>query len=232
MLQQKQIRAIVFDLDGTLYSSRAGLEFQLKPKMVGHAASVLNISEDEARALLGKYRKEYRSSVLGLKEYHDIDPTDFLHAVYSSLDLSKIQLYDGLSELVESLSAITPLYLLTNSNRSHAQSVLKKLEILQFFTCVFSVEDAGFIRKPNKEAYETLLANLKLDARSVLCFDDSYPNLQVAHDLGMYTAMVSNGISEPPKFWEMHRLEEHDAPDFVDVCDHSITNLLHAICSK
>lgn len=232
MLRNNEIKAVVFDLDGTLYSSKAGLEFQIKPQMCAQTANQLGVSEAEARQLLARYRDEFRSSVLGLREYHGINPADFLNAVYGNLDRSVIVPYLGLADQIKSLSQLCSIYLLTNSNRLHALDVLSRIGLTDTFMEIYSVEDNDYIRKPNAEAYQTLLQNLGFAPESILCFDDSYPNLEVAHGMGLRTALVSNGIVEPPLFWEMHKRETHAAPEFVDLFTFDLTNLLTSLCSR
>lgn len=220
------IEAIVFDLDGTLYSSKAGLEFQLKPKMVEHTSLALGIRQSEARNLLQKYREEFRSSVLGLQKYHSIDPEEFLNGVYRDLDRSRIVPYSGLSEAMHTLSRLVPLYLLTNSNRQYATLVVEQLGLTGVLIRMFPVEEANFVRKPNLEPYLTLLGRLGVAPQRVLNVDDSYLNLEVAHGLDLLTVLVSNGIADPPKFWEMHKRVYHDAPDYVDYHTHYIADFM------
>ncbi len=99
------------------------------------------------------------------------------------------------------------------------------------FTNVYSVETANYLLKPKRKVFDTRLENLKLPASSVLIFDDSYLNLEVAHKIGMSTVQVSNGIAEAPKFWEIHKKVFHDAPEFVDLSTHSIVQLLDELCT-
>ncbi len=56
LICSKKITSIVFDFDGTLYSSSAGIEAQLKPAMVRTTMEVLSVSQKEATDLLRSYR--------------------------------------------------------------------------------------------------------------------------------------------------------------------------------
>jgi putative hydrolase of the HAD superfamily len=232
-LQQKfwnsNIRHIIFDLDGTLYSSKSGIEFQIPKSMVKQTSIELSIDEESARVLLRKYRDEFKSSVLGLQKYHNIDPNIFYLKVYNRLDISPIEKYENFENLISDLSIKCDLYLLTNSNITHAIKVLKALDLFGYFSKIYSVEFSNFIRKPNIEVYQNVIKDLSVDTDKILNIDDSYLNLKIANQLGIKTALVSNGISEPPLFWEMHKKLFHKPPSFLDASEHNINKLIEKL---
>jgi putative hydrolase of the HAD superfamily len=223
------IKHVLFDLDGTLYSSKSGIEYQIVPLIVKHTALVLSIAECEAKVLLRNYRQEFKSTVLGLQKYHNIDPVKFFETVYNDINVETIRKYDGLQDNIELLSKGMSLHLLTNSNRTHANRILKKLGLFQYFTNIFSVENANFIRKPEPIAYLTALKNISAKPNELVTIDDSYLNLVTANNLGISTILVSNGISKPPLFWEMHEKIYHEAPNFVLGSYQNINNAIEAL---
>lgn len=194
--------------------------------MVSKASERLNIGEKQARVLLRKYRGEFRSSVLGLEKYHNINPKEFYVSVYDSIDISTIEAYPDLDKRISRLANKYTLHLLTNSNLTHAKRVLRKLNLQSLFKNIFSVEFSNFIRKPNAEVYEKVITHLMPQKDEVLNIDDSYLNLDEARKHGFKTGLVSNGISEPPLFWEMHAQVLHEAPDFLDYSAHKINDLI------
>jgi hypothetical protein len=60
-------------------------------------------------------------------------------------------------------------------------------------------DGSGSLRSEPGRANSVLEPTLAMQA--VLMIDDSYLDLDVAYRLGMYTALVSNGIAESPQFW-------------------------------
>lgn len=229
LLHDRKIKAVIFDLDGTLYSSADGLEQQIRPAMRKQTMKALNISEDKARELMVRYRNEYGHGVLGLQKEYGVDPKRFLAAVFSGLDRSVIQPYKGLENHIKALSALAPLYLVTNSNTDHAQAVLSALKLKSYFTRIFSIEDLYYRLKPLGTGYENILRRIDVPAQSVLVFDDSYLNLETARKLGMRTVLVSNGLAKRPLFYEMHKMKEHDAPKWVDGSTDHITDFLGSL---
>ena len=222
-----EIRALVFDFDGTLYESNAGIEQQLRPLMVRHAALALDVSIEEAKRTLAGYRAKYKSSVLGLHRHHGVDPETFLRDMYDELDLTRMEVRQGLRFELERLREKVPLIVFTNSNRSFTHRAIKLLDLVEIFDIVFTVEDNGFIRKPEIEAYEGLFRSLDLIPGQVAMFDDIVSSLRVMSDFGSRTILVGNGLRPKPSFVDLHTGEEHEqAPEFVDASTHDLVSFL------
>lgn len=224
------VSALVFDFDGTLYESSAGIEQQLRPLMVRHAARVLGVSGEEARRVLAGYRTEYKASVLGLREHHGVDPEAFLWDMYDDLDLTRMAARPGLRFELERLREKVPLIVFTNSNRSFTHRAIGLLGLVGVFETVFTVEDNGFIRKPEIEAYEGMYRGLDLIPGRVAMFDDIASSLRVMSGFGSKTILVGNGLRPEPSFVDLHTGEEHgQAPDFVDAATHDLVGFLREI---
>lgn len=222
-----EVATLVFDFDGTLYESSAGVEHQLRPLMVKTAAKTLGVAEEEARRILASYRQQYKASVLGLREHHGIDPELFLAEVYDSLDLSRMRPRRGLIEELTQLKGIIPLMIFTNSNRSFTHRAVKRLGLTDLFEQIITVEDNDFIRKPQIVAYEGLYRMLKLAPRRVAIFDDIASSLRIVKEMGSYAVLVGNGLREPPHFVDLHTGIEYDsAPQFVDAWTHDIVSFV------
>jgi putative hydrolase of the HAD superfamily len=225
-----EIDVLVFDFDGTLYESSAGIEQQLRPLMVRHAAQVLGVSAKETRRVLAGYRAEYKSSVLGLREHHGVDPETFLRNMYDDLDLAKMTARPGLRFELERLRKKVPLIVFTNSNRSFTHRAIGLLGLAGVFEIVFTVENNGFIRKPEIEAYEGLYRSLNLVPRRVAMFDDIASSLRIMSGFGSRTILVGNGLRVEPNFVDLHTGEEHSqVPDFVDAATHDLVGFLKAM---
>lgn len=223
-LQQKT--AYLFDFDGTLYPSSAGIEAQIKSRFLACAMSRLGLSASETKKLLQKYREQYRSSVLGLQEHHGIDPTAFYEDLYSGLDISNMAEKPGLRSAITSLSKTAPLYLLSNSNQSFVIRGLERLKLRDYFSGIFTVEDNNFIRKPNPEVYHATLDRLRLDAGQVLMFDDIPSSLKTAKAHGFGTVLVGNGLDNDG-YVDLHTGERFsEKPDWCDYADHDIARFI------
>lgn len=218
----KRVKAMVFDFDGTLYPSSAGIESQIKERFRMCAEKRLNLSRKEVQQLLHRYRMEYRSSILGLQEHHGIDPYEFYEELYAGLDIGTMFPKPGLKEILKSLSKKVSLYVFSNSNRSFVVRGLAHLGLLDFITGTFTVEDNNFIRKPHREVYEATIRRLGVKPDEICMFDDIPSSLKTAKEVGFTTVLVGNGLREAG-FVDLHTNEEYDTtPEW---CDYSAQDL-------
>ena len=231
-ISSTEINAVVFDLDGTLYPSTAGLENQIKPQMWKCLAKELDIDVDNAHSLMWECIQEYETEAVGLKEKYGIDLDAFYQKVFDGLDISVIEPRKGLAEEVSRLSAFIPLHLITNSSRSHAHRVLKKLNVKELFCSITSFEDTNYIRKPDQRAFKYLISKIGTPENKALMFDDSMPNLWACYNMGMHTVQVSNNLANPPMFMEMHMRVKHEAPEFVVHATHNLTETIREVCNR
>lgn len=227
-----RIKAFLFDLDGTLYSSTAGLEDQIRPGMRRRVSELLGVSDDKARDLMVRYRSEYGHGVLGLQAEHGIDPDRFLTEVFDRLDRSVIEPYPQLPDVLDAVAKLVKLFLITNSNRSHAEEVLDLIGVRAVFSGVFAIEDANYRLKPRPDGYRNFLDTTSYEPSAVVVFDDSYLNLEVARQLQMRTVLVSNGLVPYPDFWEMHVRERHAAPAWVGAAAPDISGFLDQLLTS
>ena len=222
----REINAIIFDFDGTLYPSSAGIESKIKHRFRVCAQKRIGLSEKEIQKLLHRYRIEYRSSILGLKERHGVDPFEFYEELYGGLDISTMVPKPNLMEGLKRLSARVPLYVFSNSNRSFVLRGLSHLGLKDSIADVFTVEDNNFIRKPHREVYVATIKRLGIPAEKILMFDDIPSSLQTAKEVGFITILVGNGLRESG-FVDLHTGEEYEtAPGWCDYAAQDIAQFI------
>lgn len=219
---KQRAKAIIFDFDGTLYPSSAGIESQIKQRFRMCAQKRLNLPEREVQKLLHQYRTEYRSSILGLQERHGVDPFEFYEELYGGLDISTMFPKPNLREVLERLARRVPLYVFSNSNRSFVLRGLSHLGFGDYITDVFTVEDNNFIRKPHREVYVATIKRLGVLVESIWMFDDIPSSLKTAKEVGFSTVLVGNGLRKSG-FVDLHTEEEYEtAPEW---CDYAAQNI-------
>lgn len=178
----------IFDLDDTLYPRSAGLHEQMKARVVLFIADLMKLSAAEAEAIHTDYYERYGATLQGLMELHGVDPAPFLDFVHA-IDLSPLSHDELLVKALETLPGRRIVF--TNSSRRHATSVLEALKMTDLFEATYSIEDCGFIGKPQRSAYAGILAAHAIDPRTSAMFDDRVGNLVVPYDLGIRTVLVS-----------------------------------------
>ena len=190
-------------------------------------ARYLNSSVEEAHEKLWEIIVRYENESIGLKKL-GIPIYDFYRDVYEKIDISEIQYNLSLHNAFKVLfdQGNYNMVLITNSSITHADRVLKRLNIYQFFDKIYGFENLNFKRKPNRDVFLHILKETNYNPESISYFDDSMPNLYVAHQLGLNTCLVSNGLRKPPYFYELHFGVEHLKPMFTNDCTYNLTEKL------
>lgn len=212
-----QIRSLVFDLDGTMYSSSLeGPETRIIPAVRRQAAAALGIELRDASTLLQGLRSRHGHYALGLRSEHGLDPVEFINAVYSDVGHDDVVLRPGLAEILANLANNYEISVLTNSPRKFATEILRKGGVSDFVR-VRSVEDLSYQIKPHPSVYEGLMGFVATDDPRTICyFDDSVRNVSAAWKHRIESVLVSNDAVDPPWFWEMHLGIKHLPPAYAD----------------
>ena len=186
-----KIKAVIFDIDGTLYRSREYVE-QLVDAMCDVISDFLSISPKEARELYQSIRSRIGSISLGLRDI-GIDRREFYEVLAKKLDPSQtIHPRPELKKMLEKLrSAGFKIGCHTNSGRELAKSVLSALGLSpDFFDIVVTSDDAE--PKPMPDGYLKILNQLNLRPEEVLYVGDRWRvEVKPAKGIGMKTALVS-----------------------------------------
>jgi putative hydrolase of the HAD superfamily len=185
------IEYILFDLDGTLYSARGGLEKEVSRRVNEYLSRRLDLSMEEAWAL----RKEriracnYGTTLEWLRAEKGMDEAElesyfaYIHPEHEARGLSPDPRLRSLL-----LSFALPMGILTNSPREHALRILRKLEIEDLFPSIFDIRRNGLKGKPDPDVYRGVLGELNLRAESCLFVDD------VERYVEAYRAMGGRGV--------------------------------------
>lgn len=190
-----EIRAIFFDLDGTLYSDSSGLWSEIKNRIDRYLLEVMGFQPEQAARLRNDYLERYGTTLRGLQLNHHIDAEDYLRFVHD-IPLEKyLKPDEGIRSLVSGLRR--PYWIFTNSSSEHASRVLEALGVRELFPRIIDIRALDFLCKPLEEAYLRALQIAGLDtAEGVLLIEDSERNIAPALKLGFQTVYLSlNGSS-------------------------------------
>ena len=202
------IKAIIFDLDGTLiefkldvYSSKNEVIHLIKrqlPNIVGlDVSQPYHLMLEKVRCFVDE--KTFES--IKLKVFEVLDK--FEEKAVQETSLKEGALY-ALIELKRIGKRIT---LLTNSGKTATFNALKKFGIIDLFEIVLSREDVEFL-KPSTSGFKKMLTLLNLDASECLSVGDGLIDLIPSKALGIKFVAVSGGYNPIEKLLE-HR------PDYV-----------------
>ncbi len=214
----------VFDLDNTLYPHHINLWQQVDVRIRNYIARFLQVSEDEAFRLQKDYYRRYGTTLRGLMIEHGMKPDDFLDYVHQ-IDHTPIQPNPALGRVLAALNGRK--LILTNGTRTHAEAVMRRLQVNEHFEDVFDIVAGELEPKPLPQTYDRFLARHGVDPHRAALFEDLARNLEVPHALRMTTVLV---VPEHTRevFRETWELAGRDAPHVHHVTD-DLTGFLAAI---
>ena len=165
------IKHILFDLDGTLYSMKGGMDDFFRMRLWGFTSSWLGISLDEYKILWKEAMKVYGTTLEWLiKEKGFKDTEAFFAHVHPESEIEFLPYDPELRGFLENLPV--PCSILTNSPIFHAERVIKQLNLEGVFRQVYAIDDSGLGGKPHPSSYRRALDDFGLKPKEMLYIDD------------------------------------------------------------
>jgi putative hydrolase of the HAD superfamily len=196
--ERRPIRAVVFDLDGTLYTSPRFAE-RIYEVAVARVASGRGLPPLQARRLMEEARQQ-------LEEINDelptltltcqelgVDPRELHRAFEEELHPEYYIDYDPvLVALLESLAHVCPMYVYTNNNLYLSRKILALLGVNNLFAGVFTIE-LSWLPKPSPEGVRMVLERVEEPPESILFVGDREEiDLRVPARMGCPTLQVQD----------------------------------------
>ena len=198
-----RIRAVVFDLDGTLVDSAPGLQTAANAVLAEYGCAPLGLQEVEAMigdgipALVGK-AFAHRGRTLDRAEREAA--TEMFRRLYAKCGPRETLLYPGVRESLKQLSSFgLVLGLCTNKPQNSTEPLLKALKIDHFFSAVCGGDVLpADIRKPDPRHVLAVLAGLGIEASEAVMVGDGPHDVDAGQGAGMPVFAVTYGYSNDP----------------------------------
>jgi len=194
------IKAVIFDLDGTLKEFNLDIK-ACRTKIInrltqeGFPRSLFSINES-AFDMLKKIKKDLIAEDGKKQEFTKIQ--DIIFSVVEDFELEAARtakLFTGISETLQALRDMKlELALCTISSEKTTNYILKRFHIEQFFDAVITRESV-FEVKPHPKHLEAALDALKVRAQEALLVGDSVKDIQCAVQLNVLAVGVTTGLS-------------------------------------
>jgi phosphoglycolate phosphatase len=204
-LEWKQVRLLVFDLDGTLVDSKQDLalsvnamrkEMGLPPlpidligSYIGHGVTLL---VQRALGTIATSENVERGTAFFLAYYHD-------HMLDNTAP------YPGVAEALEKLRS-HQMAVLTNKPVNFSREMLTRLGFALYFAHIYGGNSFPK-KKPDPMGLHKLMEDLRIPARETLMVGDSDTDVLTGRNAGVWTCGVTYGLGA-------HTLEQV-SPDLV-----------------
>lgn len=187
----KDIKILVWDLDGTLYKSLPELTSAMHQAFIKILQEHKNLDYEEAEKLLGETRKIYKGYTRSLSVLGCGDRISIIKRIEEIVNKASFLKIDPKIQLVfEELHSFQHILL---SDTTH-KTIVAELEALglshTIFNLIVGVDDTG-TTKPDKSFFTYALAQTNLPAKNHLSIGDRIDvDLLPAKSLGMKTCLV------------------------------------------
>lgn len=172
------IEYILFDLDGTLYSSHWGLEEAVSRRVNEYIAKYLKLSLEDAWALRVERIKKcgYGTTLEWLRAEQNLKDNEidnYFSYMHPENEADLLPPDPALRNFLQSLvSRKIPFGILTNSTLEHVNRILNKLKVADLFKTIFDMRRNQLRGKPDLSMFNEVLNELGVAAPSCLLIDD------------------------------------------------------------
>ncbi len=185
-------KAIVFDIDGTLYRSQ-DYERQLYRAIIRVLSEMLNITEENAAMKLHETKRKHRTVSISI-EALGLDRHEFYQRLANAVEPEKtIAPDESTPQLLKKLKNMGyKIVLHTNSGRQLAMKILKTLRIDSDLYDLLVTSDE-YEPKPSAEGYLGIVRQLGIPPSEIIYVGDRVEvELLPAKKLGMITVLLGN----------------------------------------
>ena len=204
----ENLKAIIFDIDSTLYTSQT-YAFEQVDCQVREFAKLRGITADQARKMVADYRRQFALEHNGSKVSLGNTLLSFGIPIEQSIEWRKTLLEpadflgrdDSLIEEMKILAEHFTMICVTNNPVLPARKTLEALGISGFFPEIVGL-DTCFKSKPAREPFLKAVEKLGVEAAACLAVGDRYDlDIALPMEMGMGGILVS-GVSD---VYQLHK---------------------------
>jgi phosphoglycolate phosphatase len=186
------VRALIFDLDGTLIDSKLDLVLSVNATLAHAGRDPL--AHDTIASYVGNGVQVLVRRALGegATDAEVDDATKFFLAYYREHMLDNTVTYPGVREALELLRD-HPMAVLTNKPVRFSQAILHGLGLLRYFKYVYG-GNSFETKKPDPAGVRILLHDFALGAREAMIVGDSDVDVRTARNAGTWACGVTYGL--------------------------------------
>ena len=192
---------ILFDLDGTIVKSDLGITKGVQ-KSLEHFG--INEKLEDLKKFVGPPMVESYTNFYGfsLKQYEEA--LDVFHDYYRTVGIFECELYDGIEEMLDSLSKEYKLYVATSKPEREARRVIEHFGLDKYFKFVGGSDGDFNTKRATKTAVieYVLETNKIMDKTYAIMVGDKSHDIVGAGNAGLKSIGVLYGYGELDEFAE------------------------------
>jgi phosphoglycolate phosphatase len=201
------VRAIIFDLDGTLIDSKLDLVHSVNATL--RELKRPELPEEIISSYIGNGAPVLVAKSLG----PDVPPGEldralkFFLSYYEAHKMDNTCAYPGVAEALEHLSAM-PMAVLTNKPERISVRILEALGLAKYFRAIYGGNSFS-TKKPDPLGVNTILREFSARPNEALLIGDSEVDVQTARNARILSAIVNYGFG-------IHDRAAHPADLYLD----------------
>jgi 2-phosphoglycolate phosphatase len=201
------LKAVVYDLDGTLIDSRGDLSDSVNATL--EALGLPRRPEEEIWGFIGEGAERLVRRSLGpAQEHRTREALEVWRAQYRTRLLVRTRAYDGVAPLLETPPEARAV--LTNKPGAFAREILRGLRLSRHFRLVVGGDEGE--RKPHPSALLAVCAHLEAAPQEALLVGDSLIDVQTGAAAGVPVCAVTWGLGERAALETAHPAHLVDSP--------------------
>jgi phosphoglycolate phosphatase len=201
------VRALIFDLDGTLIDSKQDLILSVNAMLREMRRGEL--ADETISAYIGHGAPQLVARALGksTSEEEMQRALKFFLGYYEEHKMDTTRAYPGVAETLEQLAAM-PMAILTNKPVRISGRILDELGLSKYFRAVYG-GNSFETKKPDPLGAKTILREFRAAPKEALLIGDSEVDIQTARNAGTLAAAVNYGFGT-------HDRAAHPADAYLD----------------
>jgi phosphoglycolate phosphatase len=201
------VRALIFDLDGTLIDSKQDLIHSVNAMLreLGRG----ELAEETISGYIGHGAPQLVARALGdgCTEEERRRALEFFLRYYETHKMDTTCAYPGVGETLEKLAGM-PMAVLTNKPVRISVRILDAMGLAKYFRAIYG-GNSFESKKPDPLGARTILGELGVEPREALLVGDSEVDVRTARNAGMLAAAVNYGFG-------VHDRGTHPADIYLD----------------
>jgi phosphoglycolate phosphatase len=202
-----QVRALIFDLDGTLIDSKRDLIHSVNAML--RELGRTKLADDTISGYIGRGAPQLVAQALGngASDEEQKQALKFFLGYYEEHKMDTTRAYPGVAETLEELATL-PMAVLTNKPVRISMRILNEMGLAKYFRAIYG-GNSFETKKPDPLGAMTILSEFGTFPQQAMLVGDSEVDVQTARNAGTVAAAVNYGFG-------VHDRAAHPADVYLD----------------